>query len=57
MADLNPSRPGHIVFGRRRQMRALAPADSVLGVPKVYCPETATSTPNRLTVNMSATVA
>ena len=29
--------PGNLVFGRRRFLKALAPADGTLGVPQVLC--------------------
>lgn len=32
-----PERPGNLVFGRRRLLKALAPADGVLGTPAVLC--------------------
>ena len=63
MPDLNPNRPGHFVFGRRRPLRALAEVDGVLGPPTIICAATVATavadaaSPNRLTVNITAVIA
>lgn len=46
-----PSPPGNLVFGRRRFLKVLAPADGVLGVPSLLCVPVTCDT----TVTVSAT--
>ncbi len=62
MANPVPLPPGHLVFGRLRKLRSLAPMDGGLGPPDIICAAAvdtgvAAANPNRLTVNITAVIA